>query len=296
MASPGQRSLGLFLVLCAAVLWGTTGTIQTLLPASQEPVVVAAMRMLIGALTLLAMAGCSRRARTGFRRLPVAGVLAAGASIAAYNVMFFLAIPGAGVGIGTALAIGGAPVWVTLYEIIVQRKLPGPGRLAGQAICISGAVLLVLSGTAADASVNGIVLAVLAGSAYAAYSVITGRIGHCAPPVVTAAATFSVAALLLVPALFLLPVAWLAAPGVMAKLAFLGIVVTGLSYVLYTWGLQHVAASTGVTLALAEPLTAWLLATFLIGEESSPAKILGAALLLLGLAVVTRTGAPQRED
>jgi DME family drug/metabolite transporter len=49
-----------------------------------------------------------------------------------------------------------------------------------------------------------------------------------------------------------------------------------------------------VTLALAEPLTAWLLATFLVGEQNSAAKIVGAALLLLGLVIVSATGAPRQ--
>jgi actin-like ATPase involved in cell morphogenesis len=35
------------------------------------------------------------------------------------------------IGIGTALAIGGAPVWVTIYEIVVLRRVPGGPRLRG---------------------------------------------------------------------------------------------------------------------------------------------------------------------
>lgn len=292
-AGSGNRSLGLMLVIAAAVLWGSTGTVQALLPPAREPIVVAAVRLAIAALTLLALAGCAARSRAGFRDLNWRGVAAAGVAIAAYNVMFFIAVTGAGIGIGTALAIGSAPIWVTLYEIVVLRRLPGGMRLLGQGVCILGAVLLVVSGSAANASLGGIVLALLAGSAYAIYAVITGRIGQSAPPATLAAATFSVAALVLAPALLILPTDWLAMPGAMEKLAFLGVFATGLAYALYTWGLRHVSASTGVTLSLVEPLTAWLLATFLIGEPSSSTKILGAALLFLGLVMVTRTPADQ---
>jgi len=48
-----------------------------------------------------------------------------------------------------------------------------------------------------------------------------------------------------------------------------------------------VPASTAVTLALAEPLTAWVLALVVVGESATPLKLAGAALLLAGLYVVT---------
>jgi DME family drug/metabolite transporter len=51
--------------------------------------------------------------------------------------------------------------------------------------------------------------------------------------------------------------------------------------------LRHVAASTAVTLALTEPVTAWVLATVVVGEPLSAQKVLGAVLVLAGLTVVT---------
>lgn len=290
----GNRTLGLTLVISAALLWGTTGTIQALLPENREPIIVAAMRLGIGALTLLVLAAAAAGSRSAFRDLPVRAVIGAGVAIGVYNVMFFTAIVGAGVGIGTALAIGGAPVWVTLYEVLVLRRVPGRSRLLGQVICIAGAALLVLSGSQSDASLAGILIAALAGSAYGAYSVITSGIGHMAPATTIASATFGVAALLVAPAFLILPAGWVLEPAAWPKLIFLGVFATGISYALYTWGLRDVAASTAVTLALAEPLTAWLLAAFLVGEQNSATKIIGAALLLLGLVIVSATGAPGR--
>jgi DME family drug/metabolite transporter len=281
------RALGLLAVLAAAVLWGTTGTVQALLPAEPQPLVVAACRLLIGAAALLALAGLSGAARRAFRRLPARWIFAAGLAIGAYNLMFFAAVTQTGVGIGTALAIGSAPLWATAFELVLSGRGPDRRRLAGQAICICGSVLLVLSGAATPASAGGMAVAGLAGSAYAAYSLITSRIGQCAPSATIAAATFSVAAVLVAPALVLMPSTWALEPASWPKLAFLGVVATGLAYALYTWGLRHVAPSTAVTLALAEPLTAWFLATVVVGEPVTPGKLAGAVMLLIGLAVVT---------
>lgn len=294
MATSGRHALGALLVVFSAVLWGTTGTIQDLLPDNRDPFVVAAIRLLVGALTLMALACIAERGWPAFRGLPLRAIVAAGVLIGAYNILFFNAVIGAGVGIGTALAIGSAPVWVTLHEIAAERRLPTGRRLAGQAVCIAGAVLLVVSGSAAPAAPLGMALALLAGMAYAAYSVITGRIGALAPTTTIAAATFGVAAIASAPVLVVFPLGWALSPAAAPGLLFLGVVVTGLSYALYTAGLRHVAASTAVTLALAEPLTAWILATAVVGEANTPARIAGASLLLGGLLVVART-APGRQ-
>ncbi len=287
MSTP-KPFFGVLLVLGAAVLWGTTGTIQAFLPEARDPLLVAGFRMVFGAATLFVLAALAQGAFAGFRQLPWGWVLAAAASIAAYNLLFFKGVLGAGVGVGTVLAIGGAPIWVTLFTIVVLRRRPDRITMFGQGLSITGAALLMLSGGSESSSLSGIILSILAGAAYAAYSTITSKIRDAAPSVTVAAATFGMAAVLVVPVFFIAPLNWALALSPMALLIFLGVVVTGLSYALYTKGLQTVPAASAVTLALAEPLTAWLLATFLVGEANTPAKMAGAALLIAGLYVVSR--------
>lgn len=287
MSTP-KPFFGVLLVLGAAVLWGTTGTIQAFLPEARDPLLVAGFRMVFGAATLFVLAALAQGAFAGFRQLPWGWVLAAAASIAAYNLLFFKGVLGAGVGVGTVLAIGGAPIWVTLFTIVVLRRRPDRITMFGQGLSITGAALLVLSGGSESSSLSGIILSILAGAAYAAYSTITSKIRDAAPSVTVAAATFGMAAVLVVPVFFIAPLNWALALSPMALLIFLGVVVTGLSYALYTKGLQTVPVASAVTLALAEPLTAWLLATFLVGEANTPAKMAGAALLIAGLYVVSR--------
>lgn len=283
----GGRSLGIAAVIAAAALWGSTGTVQALLPAGKEPLVVAALRLGFGAAALLALALLRGPSRRGFAALPWGGVIFAGLAIGLYNLLFFRAVLETGVGLGTAIAIGSAPLWVTGYEIVVRRQLPDRLRAFGQAVSICGAALLVWSGAGGSGTLRGMALAAGSGAAYAAYSLATSRIRRDAPAATIAAATFSVAFLAVLPVFTLVPLGWLAAPAVWPALVFLGVVATGLAYVLYTWGLGRIAASTAVTLALIEPLTAWVLATAVVGEPLTPGKLAGAGLLLAGLAIVT---------
>nr|WP_145106727.1 EamA family transporter [Cereibacter sediminicola] len=282
-----SRSLALLAVVLAAILWGTTGTVQSLLPADREPLVVAAIRLAIGAATLTIMALLAPASRRAFAHLPWRPVLAAGVFIGLYNLLFFVAVVEAGVGVGTAIAIGSAPIWVTAYEALVLRRLPGPLRAAGQGLSIVGAALLVTDAGAGAASTIGVLLASLAGASYAAYSLATGRVGGAVPAGTLAASTFLVAAIVTAPVLALVPVAWAADLRAWPALLFLGTITTGLAYALFTRGLARLTTSTAVTLSLVEPLTAWLLAILVVGEPVTTQRFLGAMLIFVGLAIVS---------
>lgn len=134
----------------------------------------------------------------------------------------------------------------------------------------------------------GLAMAVGAGGCYAFYSVLTSQMSAHAPPAAIAGASFGLAGLAMIPLLVAIPPLWVLTPQAMLAMLFLGVIATGLSYALYTWGLTRVAPATAVTLALAEPLTAWVLATGVLGEAITPLKALGALALLAGLVLVAR--------
>ena len=71
-----------------------------------------------------------------------------------------------------------------------------------------------------------------------------------------------------------------------AVVVYLGVVTTGVAYLLFSHALRHIAAATGVTLALAEPVTAFLLAILVVNERPALPAYAGGALVLAGLLVV----------
>jgi drug/metabolite transporter, DME family len=106
------------------------------------------------------------------------------------------------------------------------------------------------------------------------------------------AGMFGVGALLLSPLLAMEPLAWLATSRGAAMALHLGAVTIGVAYTLYGWGLRRLAVPTVVTLTLAEPLTAAILGTAVLGEQLGTLGWLGAALIGTGLLVAARAELP----
>lgn len=282
--------LGVLAVVLAAVLWGSTGTLQAQMPAERIPVVVGVVRLIIGAVGLCVLALVTGTRLGAMRRLPLMGIILAGVAIGLYNLLFFRGVALAGVGVGTAITIGSAPLWVIGYEIL-RGVIPSKAKAVGLSLCLIGVVLL--AGLSADVQPDpiGVLLGLGAGACYAFYSQATSAIKTDLDSSAIAAATFSVAAIVTAPALFFFETEWVLQSSALWPLLGLGILSTGVAYALYTWGLRHVLPSTAVTLALVEPMTAFFLAVFLLGESVTLPTAIGAGLLLAGLVLVTRSEA-----
>src|SRR2546423_9793774 len=94
--SRGMRGrLPLFMVLLAAVLWGTTGTARALAPADASPLSVGAVRIAIGGAALLLVAlGRGTLRGASWAPLPT---LTAVCAVALYQPAFFEGVARAGV-------------------------------------------------------------------------------------------------------------------------------------------------------------------------------------------------------
>jgi DME family drug/metabolite transporter len=272
-------------VLIAAILFGTTGTAQALGPGASTPLTVGASRILVGGSILAAMALASG----GFRgRWPVGHVLLAGAGVAVYQLAFFQAVADTGVAVGAIVAIGSGPVFAGILERVLDGVWPGRTWLLATVLATAGVVVLSLaSATDASLSATGIALALVSGLGYATYTIVAKRLlrlGHT--PVAVMGASFGLGAVLLLPVLLLGDTAWLHTPDGLALALYLGIVPTALAYSLFARGLRSLDASEVTTLVLAEPLTATVLGVVVLGERVGTGGILGAVLILAGLAVL----------
>ena len=272
------------LVLASAVLFGTTGTAQALGPDA-SPLVVGAARIAVGALLLLLAARLfAPRTRGAWSR----GWLAATAvGIAAYQLTFFAAVDDTGVAIGTVVALGSAPALTGLLAWAVTGA-PLTGRwAAATALATTGVLVLVLSGAEARVSAPGVLLALGAGASYATYTLSSKRLldaGHAPEEVM--ARGFALAAVLLLPVLVAGADELAGVDGV-AMALYLGAIPTALAYVLFARGLRRLGAGETATLTLAEPLTAAALGALVLGERPGTLAVVGAALVLAGLAAVS---------
>lgn len=285
----GLRAVGA--VLLAAILFGTTGTAQALGPASTTPLGVGAARLAVGGLALLLLlplVGGRRNEVLALWRTPAG--LVAGICTGLYQFCFFAGVQRAGVAVGTMVALGSGPVLTGLLARWLLGERPGRAWLAATALCLTGLALLVLRGEGTGRpDPLGILLALLAGSAYAAYTVLAKHsldAGH--RPSAVMAAAFGLGGLLSVPVLLSQPLGWVATGQGAALALYLGLVTITLGYLLFVRGLAALAAGPVATLMLAEPVVATTLGIAVLGERLSVLGGIGAGLVLVGLLVQGR--------
>jgi drug/metabolite transporter, DME family len=283
------RSAAVAAVLGAAVLFGTTGTAQALGPVAATPLGVGAVRVAVGAAVLLLLAGLHRPAGGRAWRCHLPALLLGGAAVAVYQLGWFAGLRRTGVALGTVVGIGSGPVLAGLLHRLRGRPL-SRAWTAGTALTVAGAVLLAARGAAArPADLLGLALTL---GAVLGYVVSVEAVQHAILRGLDAegamAGMFAVGALLLAPLLALEPLTWLATPRGAAVALHLGLVTLALAYTLYGWGLRQLTAPTVVTLTLAEPLTAAILGTALLGERLGAAGWTGAGLIAAGLAAAAR--------
>ncbi|MEA2217669.1 MAG: drug/metabolite transporter, family [Solirubrobacteraceae bacterium] len=273
-------------VLVAAVLFGTTGTAQALVPGA-APLQVGAARIAVGALLLAAAARwLASSPRTG-GRWPRRELAAATVGIAGYQLAFFAAVSETGVAVGTVVALGSAPALTGALAYAVDRERLTGRWAACTALATAGVLLLVLAGADAEVSPGGVGLALCAGASYALYTVASKRLlslGH--GPEEVMARGFGAAAIVLVPVLLARSPDWLGHADRIALAVYLGAVPTALAYVLFARGLRHLTAGETSTLTLAEPLTAAALGALVLAERPGALAIAGAALVLTGLVAL----------
>jgi DME family drug/metabolite transporter len=298
-------------VLLAAVCFGTTGTAQAFGPADASSVSIGAARILIGGGVLAVVALVLRmRGRTTAAPATPTGTPAGGASatrrapswvlllvgalgVLAYQPAFFLGTSQNGVAVGTVVALGSAPIITGLLDWALHRRFPGTVWLVATLVATLGVVLISgLIGGGGDAdgapiSLPGLLASVGAGASYAVYTLASKALLERGwTPSSTMGSVFGLAAAFSIPVLLTTDVRWLAtAPGLTMAL-WLGLVTTAVAYLLFGWGLGRLRASTVSTLTLAEPLTATLLGTLVLGETLSGVAIVGLAVLAAGLVTL----------
>lgn len=280
---------GELLVILAAVLWGTTGTVQAFAPTGADPRTVGAVRLAIGGLALLLFSilrGFSFRSiRRSAKGVPT---IIAGASMAAYNLFFFAGVAKAGVAIGTIVTIGSAPIISGILGWVFLKERPDLRWAFATLLAIIGGILLVLPGAEIQVDYLGISLALLSGLSYSIFSIASKGMLSETPPDVAMAVVFTIGAILLSPILFITDTTWLAQPSGWLSALFLGLFSTAIAYILFARGLQSVPVAKAVTLTLAEPLTASTLGVVLLEERLTVSAGLGVALIFVALAAISR--------
>lgn len=290
MNPPSLR--GVALVLAAAVLWGTTGTAQSFAPPQLSSYWVGALRLVASSLFFVAWLVLTERqalGRAAMTSLPWRGVVAAAVCMSAYNLAFFAGVSASGVAVGTAIAIGSGPVWAGILQALVSRRPPSLAWWLGTVLAVGGGALMISASGAVQALTPlGVALCLAAGLSYAIYALVNKTLVADASAAAVTGAVFTLAALLSLPVALALAGLPVVRAADLAIVAWLGVMSTGVAYLLFSHALRHISGATAVALALAEPVTAFVLALVVVGERPGASAFLGLLCVLAGLAVVIR--------
>jgi len=258
------------------------------------------------AIAVAALAPVLAWRRPGLLRPPPGtwpALAAFGASVAAVNLTYYIAIDHLPVGVALALQYTGPAMLLAVTALLLRRDGGAePGRLAWGAagLTLAGAVLVSravegLGGLDLPGLAAGLASAVLF-AAYLLSAELAGRRG--AEPATTLLWGFLVAVAIwaVVVPWWSWPVEVLADPGVAAAVLGVGLVGTLLPFALAVGAVRVVSAATAGIAATSEPVFAVAFAWVLLGQRLNPAQLAGAALVVAGvvLAQLASRGVAER--
>ncbi|MCC7367994.1 MAG: EamA family transporter [Chloroflexi bacterium] len=288
------RQSGIFIIVLAAILWGTVGVttrgVFTLSETTALTVAFLRLAVALPALALTAAAVLGRRALVARPRhlLLMAG---AGTMLALYQLCYFGAIQRVGVAAATLVTLCAAPVIVALVSTTFLGERATRQLLLAAGLAIGGTILLVSPGETSAGNGEttlGVLLALGSATGYALIAMVSRTLARVAHPLTSMTVSFAFGAAALLPALLLEGLHLSFTPAAWGLLVYLGVVPSALAYVLFTIGMRTTVATVASLVTLIEPLTAALLAWLIFGEQLGPLALVGGMLLLGAVLLLTR--------
>lgn len=284
---PALRGRDIADLLMLAALWGGSFLFMRIAGPQFGAVPMMGLRTAIGALTLLPMlwfAGQWGALRTHAPQIALVGLINAALPF----VLFGYATLHLNAGV-VAVLNATAPLWAAVVAFAWFGERPGASRLLGLALGVAG--VFVLIGKRFTFEAGGVALPVLATLVatlfYGFAANYVRRYMHGIGPIAIAAGSLVAAALMLAPFAFLhWPVhapdrlAW-------ASVALLGLLSTGLAYVLFFRLIDRVGPARAITVTFLVPVFGLLWGALFLGETVTASMLVGAATILVGTAMTT---------
>lgn len=278
-----RQSLAPFMILFAAMLWGTAGTAKAF-ASEVDSISMGVARLVIGGVMLMAIAVLTKKMT--FKGWPVKPLIIGGIAMALFQPFFFSAVELTGIAVGTVVSIGSAPVFSGMIEWLVFKIRPARVWWLSTFLAITGCIILMFNTNAVTVDATGVLAGLGAGISFASFTMSNSRLVQSHEPIASVAMIFCLSAMILSPFLFINDMTWLGETNGLLVALHIGVLATTLAYFLFSNGLRHVKSSTAVTLSLAEPLTASLLGVFLVGETLDSLSWLGLIMLLAGIVIL----------
>lgn len=286
-------------MVLAALQWGMIGVAGRMaMTESMPPTTVAFWRAILGALAFALHADITRAAPLRVDDRARACGLGIG-GVAVMYLAYLSAVESGGVALASILLYS-APLWVAVGGWLGWGERPGRREVFPLSLTLLGVALVALASNAPGARLrlDGRALGwgLLSGLTYALYYLMgRGLFARNSPSRVLAWA-LAVGALALAPfarfdSLAAVPIrAWFA-------VGFLSVFCTFGAYLAYAHGLRRLTPARAATFATLEPVVALGAAYGVWGERFTPVGLLGALLVIAGVAWSARCASgPQPEE
>lgn len=286
-----QANIGIFAILAASVLWGTTGTAAAYAP-NLSPLAIGAFAMGFGGLLQALIAKSAiQQSWQQIKQQPLLLILGV-FSVALYPLAFYSSMHYAGITVGTVVSIGTAPIFSALFERFFNRQALSLRWFISFILGITGVFLLSIGETPdvsqAPNQTLGIMLGFVAGLTYSLYSWIARQfILQGINAKAAMGAIFGLAALILIPSLFWTAQNLFDEARNLYVVIYMASIPMFIGYVLFGYGLKTVSASHAITLTLFEPVVAAFLAAILIGEKIVLLGWVGIAMIFACLIILS---------
>jgi len=286
-------SRSVVLVVVAALLWGTTGTAAFFLGTDVSPLAIGAATMGFGGVVLALLGGSASAlvlTDSKGRLWVVLGVV----GVMVYPLTFYWGMSLAGIALGNLVALGLGPLAVAALEWVVDKSAPSVRWRIAVGVAVVGVVVMSvgnveLGGDRVSNVSAGVALAVAAGLSYGLYTYAFGRLidlGHTPRAVV--GAVFGSASPVLLIVLMVTGAGLFATSLQISLVVYLVLGPMVVAYLAFSQALLTLRSSSVATLALLEPVAAGALGFLIVGERLGPLAVVGGALVLVSLVLVSR--------
>ena len=271
-----RLSYGMYIL--SMLIFGTNGILVHHISLASSQIIL--MRTLIGGLLLTLIV----LLRGGFDRAGIRAdllPLLLGGSVLGLNwVALFEAYRQLNVSLATLIYYVG-PILVLLFSPVLfreklnSRKITSVVLVAVGLVCISGSIAL------RGMSMRGLLTAVVSALFYAAVIIFNKRITNTGG-LQTAALELDIAFVIVL--IYMMLTVGLPHPAVsdIPWIAVIGLVNTGLAYLLYFSGLQKLPAQSAALISYVDPVSALVFSALFLHETMTPVQILGAVLIIGG--------------
>ena len=274
----GGPTLSYGAYILSMLIFGTNGLLVSRLSLSASQVVL--LRTLLGGVLLTGLV----LLRGGFDRASVRAeavpLLLGGAVLGANWVALFEAYRLLNISLATLIYYT-APMLILLFSPLLFREKLNGAKIT--AICAVAVGLVCISGSIAfgGLSARGLLTALLSALFYAALIVFNKRIERTGG-LQTAAIELDVAFLVVL--LYVLSTSSFPRPlrSDLPAVAVIGLVNTGLAYLLYFSGLQKLPAQSVALISYVDPVSALLFSALFLHEALTPLQLFGAVLIIGG--------------